>query len=673
MKLTIDFETRSTVDLKKAGAFTYAEDDTTDVLCLALKPDNENPCIWLNPMFNHLTHKLPTIVNDGVKFLIQKADIIEAHNAQFELAIWQVMERKYGMPPLPLDKMRCSAAKAAAMSIPRSLGMACAALGLEQQKDKEGHRVMLQMCKPRKPRKAERTSDPDWESKLYWYEDDDRAMTLFNYCIQDVVAEEELSSKLPELPPLEQEIWQLDYQINSRGITVDCDTIRRFMYLIADEEAELLSQLSIITDGTVSSPRQVASSLEWIKDQGVTLPNLQKQTLSDALESPNMPYSVRRFIEIRQKLGLSSVAKMAAMLDRAGKDGRIRDLFMYHGANTGRWAGRGVQLQNLPRGDIKVDDVTEIVTATRLLPETFTGLYGSPAEAAKSCIRGMIKAADGNVLYCTDYKSIEGRVLAWIANEDTVLDDYRDGKDMYKIAAAPVYGVSYDEVTPDQRQIGKVIELACGYQGYVGAFNSMAGNYGVVVDEEVAGDMIKKWRSSRRNTVSLWYALNDMAIKCIQTGKVQSYEFAYGRIQFGIRGDFLHMKLPSGRMLAYNKPSVVEVEDLYGRKKDGIMYMGMDSMTNRWCSQKTYGGKLTENAVQAIARDILAEAMVRLDRDGWDIVSHVHDEVVCEVPVSIDTDDNFCIFNDIVAEPPDWADGLPLEVDGWRGMRYRKD
>lgn len=388
MDLTIDFETRSKVDIKKAGAWRYAEDESTEVICLSVKIEGLTARLWIPDKFRdyffdeyeNFGIDLKTIVNSAwLANRVSRADTIEAHNAEFERAIWKHKMVPMGFPEIPIEKWRCSAAKAAACSLPRSLEGACEALNLPVQKDKEGHKLMLKMCKPRRPSK----NNPN-----EWWKDPKEFIRLFKYCIQDVEAEYALSQILPDLSKQEQEVWFLDQKINERGIPIDIESCKAIIKMIEAEEEILLDKMKMITEGEVSSPRQRDATLKWLKKQGYDLPDLTKGTVEKLLETVTY-LPVKAVLEIRQQLGKSSVSKFSAMLKMAGEDNRARGTLLYHAASTGRWGGRGIQPQNFKRAQI--DDIEVLLNFIKAEEyEWVKMLWGEPFDVASKLIRGMI-------------------------------------------------------------------------------------------------------------------------------------------------------------------------------------------------------------------------------------------------------------------------------------------
>ena len=667
MKLTIDFETRSAAPLKKCGAAAYAADPSTEVICLALKTQGNEPVIWFSPKFREAQQffKPEELVDDeGMWSLMQRACIIEAHNAQFEYFIWKYVMPRYGFNMFCKERLRCSAAKAAMFGLPRDLAGACAAIGVSQQKDVEGSKLMLRLCKPRAARKIEMLNDPDWEHKLYWHGTPEEFAREGRYCMQDVRAEESLSDALPDLPPEEQYVWQWDLEVNDRGIRIDVPTVTKILGCVEEHSAKLKKEFSRITG--LQSPTQRDATLKHLLALGVQMDGLTAADVEHALATTENE-TAKEILSIRQSLSKASTAKYKAFLASVCPDDRVRGALMYHGAGTGRWSGRLIQPQNFPRGAFgDVDECIRLFQTGSL--EDIQLFFGDPMVAASTCLRGMIIPEDGKEFVCADYSSIEGRVLAWLAGEKTALDVYWKGRDPYKVNASAIYGVHYDEVTKQQRQVGKVAELALGYQGAVGAFNQMAANYGVKLPEAEVKKIVAAWRDSHPETVRLWKELENACILAVQKpGNV----FVYRSVRFVVRDihgtPFLAMRLPSGRCLWYCRPRIVIKTTSWGKDKAVVAFDGVDGYTRKWCEQYLYGGLLAENLTQATARDILVNGMLNAERHDYPIVIHVHDEAIAEVSYGL-----VPMFENYLCELPAWASGLPIKAEGWKGKRYKK-
>lgn len=663
MKLTIDFETRSACDIRKHGSWVYSEDPTTEVLCLALKCEGQPAGVWKMGAFD----PAPKFYSRAIPDLLRGADIIEAHNASFEYAIWtNVCIKKYGWPELPLEKLRCSAAKASMHALPRSLEQACQALGLPIQKDMEGYRLMMKMCRPRAPRKNEPELNPHDPHGLYWWEDQADFERLYEYCMNDVIAEEALSSALSDLPAKELEIWQLDQVINARGIQADIISAQTMLAMVTEHEEKLLERLRVLTHGSVRTAKQVEQLRGYLRGLGVDLPDLAAATVRDALRK-DMSHEAKEILEIRRSLGRSSAAKYQSILDRASADGRVRGALLYHGAGTGRWSGAGIQPQNFP-SRIKISSTPEemlgVVIAGGL--ELHNALYDDdPMATAGAVTRSVLTASEGKDLVVADYSAIEGRGLAWLAGEDTELENYRNDLDPYITNAAMILCKPYDHVTKDERQSpGKISVLACGYGGSVGAVRKFGGEG--LSDDAIKEQIVDPWRKAHPMTRRFWYELENACLEAVnQPTRISSYR----SISFRVKDKFLMCRLPSGRLLYYYDPDVRPCKTSWGEMKDSVTYMTVDSLSKKWVRTNTYGGKLAENVTQAICRDLMAEAMLRVEAAGYPIVITVHDELVCEVPEGFGSVEE---LEQIMCVVPNWATGFPIKAAGWRGKRYKK-
>ena len=596
--------------------------------------------------------------------MIKTADVIEAHNAQFEYFIWKYVMPRYGFAMFDVKKLRCSAAKAATYGLPRSLEQACQVMKVRQQKDMEGSRLMMSLCRPRKALKAEMLADPGWESKLYWRGTPADFTRLGIYCMQDVRAEEDFSDSLPDLPEAEQQLWLLDLAINDRGVHVDAPATTAIVQCLETHSSALIRKFCQLTGGQVNSPRQREATLRHLIALGIQMDGLTANDVEAALASTENE-TARQILKIRQSLSKASTAKYKAFLEARNSDDRLRGMFMYHGAGTGRWTGKIVQPQNFPRGSFSdVDGAIRLFQAGDL--EAVDLFYADPMVAAATCIRGMITPAEGHDFICADYSAIEGRVLAWLAGEEDALNVYREGRDPYKVAAAAIYHTTADAVDKSQRQVGKVAELACGYQGGVNAFNRMAENYGVELPESEVKSIVEKWRANRPETVRYWAELERACFAAVsKPGAV----YKYRNVKFTVRNGFLAVKLPSGRCLYYANPRIEQKEMSWGGMKAVVSYEGVNSMTRKWVRSYLYGGLLAENITQATARDVLVNGLFQVESRDYPVVLHVHDEAVAEVPETAGSVEE---FEKLLCKTPVWAAGLPLKAEGWRGKRYKK-
>lgn len=654
--LHIDFETYSAADLPACGLNNYASDPTTGVHCIGWCFDDEQ--VELVGSASQWWPEIP----DRIAAHVRAGGTVVAHNAAFELAIWnRICVPKYGWPRLAPEQMRCTMAQAYAMSLPGSLEKASAALGITKQKDMVGARIMMQVAKP----KADGT---------FWTPADDPAKfdKLYAYCKQDVEVERELDSRMMRLSPEEQALWVLDYKINQRGVRVDLASIDKAIALVEAEKTRLDKEMLKATGGVVGKCTEVQLLVKWIRAQGVEIEGLAKSDVLDALKVEDMPAAVRKALLLRQEAAKSSTAKLIAMRQRASKDGRVRGTLQYHGASTGRWAGRGIQVQNFPRPRVgtKPRHIEDIIA--HLGDRDYLDMcYGPVLDAMADSLRAMITATPGNELIAMDFSAIEARVLAWLAGQESVLDIFRTHGKIYEHAAAGIYRKDISAVTKDERQIGKVAVLALGYGGGVGAFQSMARVYGVKVEDALADEIKKAWREAHPKIVRYWYELEDAAINAVELGEACGAGVQGRHVTFKKNGSFLWCRLPSGRVLCYPYPTVKQIETPWGELKPALHFMSVNGTTNKWEETKTYGGSLAENITQAVARDLLAQALPRLEASGFPVVFHAHDEAVVEIPADAEAS-AIEKAEHLMSVVPAWAKGLPLSAEGWRAFRYRK-
>jgi DNA polymerase len=623
--VSIDFETFSECDIRAAGAWAYADHPSTEVLCLAWAVNDEPPQLWTPGM------PAPTELFG----LIERGAEVWAWNSFFELAIWKQVLM---WPSIPIEQWNDTAALAAAQAYPRALGNCGDFMGMsgDAAKNKRGKYLIQRLCKPYRGKRIH---------------DQDLLRELYDYCLQDVVAESEIRKQLRPLHPSERLVWEADQRMNLRGVKLDAANCEHAIEIIKKVEAELNQEVFELTDGELASTSSRAKSLEWINRQGLAMDSYDKAAVTCALEGV-CPPKVYRFLQIRQALSKSSTKKFQAMLACLGRDGRAHGTGMYHVAATGRWSGRHFQPQNLPRPI--VDDVDPIIDALRFrCPDQ---LPGEPMALLASCLRGMLIASKGRRLIVSDYSAIEARVLAWLADHETVLQSFREGLDLYKVTASDMYGITYMNVDKDQRFIGKVASLALGYQGGVKAFQKMAANYGTDVDDATALKIRDDWRAANRPIVKLWHEVERAAYNAIENGRRE--ETRAGDFMM-VKGDLL-FKLPSGRCLSFPQAALIN---------NKITYQGMNNFTHKWGTIETYGGSLVQSITQAVARDLLAHALLKLDAAGYDPIMTVHDEIVADTKVGHGSMDE---FNTLMCELPDWAKGLPVDVEGYEADRYRK-
>lgn len=651
MKVTIDFETKSLVDLRKTGLAVYAAHPSTDINCMAFAVDEDEILLWLPGM--PFPIDLLIALTDGAE--------IHAHNAAFEFAIWnQIGIRKYGWPELPLNQVYCNMTMATAMGLPASLEMLAKALNLKVQKDMAGSRVMLQLAKPRK--KFANGAVLWWEKT----EHPDKYKAMYEYCKQDVEVERASSKYLKPLSPKERQVWLLDQKINLRGIRVDLAAVQLAEKIIESEIARLDGEMFTLTKGEVNTCSSITQLADYLTANGVEADSVDKASVTEMLAQKDLPPHCRKALELRQEAAKSSTAKLKAMQSRASADGRIRNTLQYYAAHTGRWGGRGIQLQNLPRPKLKQHQIDR---AFELFKADFAAgridmFIGPPMSVISDCIRGFLVGED---LIAADWANIEGRVLCWLAGEEWKIKAFRDfdagiGPDMYLLSYSTSFFIAIEKVTNDQRQIGKVTELSMGFQGGVGAFQAMAKGYGVVVTDARADEIKVAWRNAHPRIQAYWYAIEDAALKAVRN---PGHAFGVRNVAFKSNRDYLMCRLPSGRVLHYPGPKIQEITTPWGAKKDAVTFMTIDDK-NRWTREKTYGGKLVENITQAVARDILAEGLINVDAAGHSIVAHVHDEIITEGK------GHESELVKIMCKIPSWAAGLPLAATGYKAKRYKK-
>lgn len=648
----IDFETRSRAEIYESGAWVYSQDPSTEILCLAYCINDGPVEILTREAF--LQSKEDIFIDLAELFSeIEEGHLFAAYNAFFEECIWaNIMVPKFGAPPIPIKRWRCVMAKALARSLPRALGDCGKALKAPVTKDEEGRRVMLKVSKPNK--------DGNWN------ESPEDLEKLYTYCINDVEAERAIDKMIPDLIPPEQNIWFLDQLINRRGIHVDIKAVEKSLKFI-DLHTKILNQTVFdVSEGKLEGVSRRMAVLEWCKSQGVDIKGYTKRDVADTL-CKVLPDRVRAVLETRVALGKTSVKKYAAIQQSTSSDGRIRDLFLYHGANTGRWAGKLIQIHNLPKGNIA--DTDEAVTILKNSSyKDFSIFYPDVMSTLSSCIRGMIISSPGHDLLVADYNAIEARILLWLADEEYGLNQFRKGVDLYVEMARVIY--NRGKITKNERQLGKAAVLGCGYGMGPDKFFRTCNDWGIPVSQEVANKAVSSYREIYSRVPSSWFNQEAAAIRCVETKEDQ----IFGRIRWEIDGTDLLCRLPSGRCIVYNDASLKYIETPWGQKKLALHYMGLRKVqgktTTKWDLVSTYGGKLVENITQAVARDILAAAMFRSEKNGYRVAFSVHDEIVAEVKEGVGSINE---FESILCALPKWAVGCPITAHGFRTKRYRKD
>ena len=642
--LEMDIETYSDVDLIKCGVYAYVDSPAFEVLLFAYSFDGEETKV----IDLAQGEKLPA----EVEFAIFDESIIKtAFNANFERTC---LSKHFGRQISP-KSWHCSAVQAAMLALTRSLEDVGAVLGLEKQKMKEGKDLIRYFCVPCKPTKTNggRTRNLPCHAPEKW--------ELFKtYCKRDVDVEKAIRYKLRNfpIPKSEMEVYRLDQEINDRGILVDKKLVEQ---AVAGDLLlkEIVTKRAYELTG-LENPNSVAQIKGWLEGQGVEVDSLSKQAVTELIRESDG--EVEELLKLRLLMAKTSVKKYEAIERSVCSDGRVHGLLQFYGANrTGRWAGRLVQVQNLPQNHIvDLELARNLVKQGRF--EDVELLYDSTPKVLSELIRTAFIPKPGCRFLVADFSAIEARVLAWLAGEQWRLDVFSSHGKIYEASASAMFHVPIEEIKKGSplRQKGKIAELALGYGGSVGALTSMGALNMGLVEEELA-PLVSTWRSANPHITQFWWDVDAAAIKAV-TEKKQP---RVGKISFEYKSGILFATLPSGRKLAYVKPRMAL--NKFDRK--GLTYEGIGE-SGKWGRIETYGPKLVENIVQGTARDLLAEAMLRLKKRGFDIVMHIHDEAVLEVPEGVSSVEEVCT---IMAEQPEWAKGLPLRADGYECAFYKKD
>lgn len=656
--LSIDIETRSSEDIKKAGSYKYTQSPDFEILLFAYKWD-DNPVEIIDLACGE---SLP----EWLILALQDPMVVKhAYNAAFE---WYCLNRAgYNTP---LEQWRCTMAHGLYCGYTAGLDATGKAIGLPQDKQKltVGKALIRYFCIPCKATKTNggRPWNQPWHDKEKW--------ELFKeYCKQDVITENEILQRLDRfpMPQEEEELWQMDVRMNAYGVRVDYELIEGALY-IDDISSQKLTNEAVSLTG-LKNPNSGAQLLPWINSRlAEPIEDIQKATIEELLaKEEELPANIRRMLEIRQQLGKTSVKKYQAMNAARCEDGRVRGLTQYYGANrTGRWAGRMVQLQNLPRNYLSTLDFARKLAKQK----NYDGLkllYGNVPDTLSQLIRTAFIPSEGHKFVVADFSAIEARVIAWLAGEQWVNEVFATHGKIYEATASQMFGVPVERIAKGNpeyslRQKGKVATLALGYQGGEGALIRM-GALDMGLSEEELPDIKNRWRRANPRIVDLWYAIDRAAVQTVQTAQPQGIK----DLIFSLEGDllygqsFLTIRLPAGRKLFYPKPFLKENKF----DRPAVHYYTVGQNTKKWEVDSTYGGKLTENIVQAIARDCLAETLRRIEARGLQVVFHVHDEVIIDAPMDVTVED-IC---GLMAEPIPWAPGLILKGAGFENSYYMKD
>lgn len=661
MIVGVDIETYSSVDLLKSGVRPYTEAPDFTILLIGYKVDNQ-PIKLIDLAAREGDEKpsslLPEITSDippgdlreFLQLLLDPAAVKTAYNAAFE----RTCLARYFKRPMPPEQWRCTMVQAATLGLPGTLAKVGAVLGLERQKMEEEKELIRYFCSPAR------------DGTRHYPHDAPEKWELFRrYNVRDVDVETTIREKLVQWPrpQVELDAWALDQKINDRGVRLDKTLLEKALELDGIYSERLMGEARELTG--LDNPRSDTQLKVWLAERGIVTDSLDKKSIPPLLETAPDD-TTRRVLRLRQELGKTSVSKYAAMKRGLCEDGRVHNLLQYYGAGrTGRWAGRLVQVQNLPQNKLR-----DLSTARQLVRDGDFDLlemaYGSPPFVLSQLIRTTFIPSEGCRFIIADYSAIEARVLAWLAGEKWVLKEFYGDGLIYEATASMMFHVPKDDIKKggaraDLRSKGKVATLACGYQGSVGALIQMGALESGIPEDELPG-IVKMWRKANANIVRFWYEVEDAAISAVQ-GVPTTLDHG---IRFECEADYLFITLPSGRRLAYYQP---ELQPEPKFDKLGLTYKGM-GQNKQYIRQKSYGGKLVENITQATARDCLRDAMTALDAAGYRIVFHVHDEVIADMPTGTGS---LADMQEIMGRPLPWAPGLPLRAAGFEADFYMKD
>lgn len=616
----------------------YARHPSTDPICLCWSRNRMFPRAWMPGL------QVEPLLEASLR---DPSVTVHAHNAPFELYMVNYVGQKYGLPPLPASRMRCSAARAAHANMPRALETVGQRLGVGQGKDMVGHDVMLKLCKPDKD--GRRLADPHGgPMSIYEAAMRDRCLA---YCARDLTEEMDVEDNLPPLPEQEEEYWQLDRRINQRGVPVDLEFCRGALKILDQAYEEITEQLDTLTGGQITSGHQRDRILNRLNAEGFFLGDLQAETVEWALEKPEVTGIVRSLLELRQMAAPAAVKKYQAAVDMA-VDGRVVEGLLYYGALTGRWTGKGVQFHNFKKG-IELDEgLIEQITYGELgvLKDHY---FETPIQLLSKSVRGLVCAGEGKQLLMSDYAQVEARIAHWLAGDQAMLDIFANKGDPYIGMAGKIFGVPVSSLNKEspQRKYGKSAVLGCGYG--MGA-RKFGGQYNV--EATLAKRCVEVYRRENPKICQLWRNIDKAVARVVHTGQTVQV----GRLTFAMEDRWMTMRLPSGRKLYYFQPRMVQ-----GQKGMSFRYWSREGIKHVW------GGHFLENACQAISRDLLVAAMLLIERLGIDILFSVHDEIVMEVDDDA-VDDARREVEQIMLTGEGWTHGLPLGVESEIKKRFEK-
>ena len=647
-KLSCDIETFSDVDLIRCGVYKYADSPNFEMLLFAYAVDDGDVHIIDIAGGEELPEKIiQAIKSDTV--------VKTAYNAQFERVC---LSRYLKLPDgeyLNPQSWYCTAVQAAELALPLSLADVGSVLGLERQKMTEGKELIKYFCVPCKPTKSNGNCTRNRPCH-----DINKWETFKKYCMRDVDVERQIADKLKMYPisDVEHRLYVLDQIINDRGVLVDSELAEQAVKLNSIQTAVAVEQAYMITG--LENPNSVTQLKQWLKEKGVEIESLSKKSVKSLADETDG--DVSEMLKLRLLMAKTSVKKYEAVIRSVCSDNRVHGMMRFCGANrTGRWSGNILQPQNLPQNHLP--DLTlarDIVKDGDF--EMLDMMFGNVPNVLSELIRTVLIPKPNHRFIVADFSAIEARVLAWIAGEQWRIDTFKNGGDIYCASASKMFKVPVEKhgVNGELRQKGKISELACGYGGSVGALKNMGAVEMGVQENELQG-LINDWRNANPHIVRFWYEVGNAAMKAIK----EKTTVPLGKLVFAYERGILFIRLPSGRRLSYIKPRIGT--NRFGG--DSITYMGINS-AKKWDRLETFGGKLTENIVQGTARDLLANALINAANAGYDTVFHVHDEIICEVPNGYGSVDELC---KLMCIKPEWADGLPLNADGFECEYYKKE
>lgn len=666
----LDFETYSECELSECGAHVYAEHSTTRVLCAS----------WmfgtLETLEDAVIRNIPPLVSRNIEEIVEAIEmsaemdpelIFVAHNAQFERAILRSV-LKCSENVLNPRRWRCTMSMSMAVGLPRSLEQVSNVLNLPVTKDMEGAGLMKKITVP-----ASITKNNTDKMRLHT---EDNLIRLAEYCMMDVVAEVWLFLTLPQLNDTEQQVWEMDQEINDRGMCIDSQLVENAYLLLMDEVERAEVRVKELTHGEVSSAREVKKFSDYLKRFNIEIPNLTKETVEAHVDQRTFEHipEVQELLELRLIASKSSTAKFESFLNHRCSDSRVRGSLVYHAASTGRWGGAGVQPQNLPRPHLSQHAIDVMTNIVKNEPDGagdwVRALDRNTLACFSSLLRSAIVAESGYILDVADFNAIELRVAYWLAGFDKGLDDFRNNRPMYEEMAQKIYKLdNIKDVSGTQRTTGKVVNLGCIY-GMGG--NKLLGQfkkYRLDVDEEFANLCVQIFRQEHMPIQQMWRNYERAALAAINS---PGQRFDINRVSWIYENNFLLCELPSGRFIRYPYAEIkMMVPGFGGDPKPTICYWGVNSQTRKWTQKQTYGGKLTENISQAVAREVMAHAMLRVRETGyWKLVLSIHDELISERAEGGPGD--LKSYESILGESPGWAPDLPLVAKGYSSYRYKK-